>query len=108
MTSTHHKGRITNTAFTVDTVFTNVPAQDFAFDLLSRGSEALHEALAETPRNDAGQCQRVLAACELVASANGHPSAPSGWCRMMESWLVKRQFAPAPATVELAAQHVTQ
>lgn len=94
--------------FTATTLFTNVEAQDLAFDILTQGLEPLHKTLAQKGRRSFPLLHRILAACEFVAAANGHPGAESGWCAMLEHWLFENNYVPAPATVALAANHVRQ
>ena len=86
-------------AFPNPDAFTNVEAQDFAFELLSRGSEWIHEVLEKKGRSDA-HAKRIIAAGETVAAANGHPPAETGWCTSIEEWLFESAFTPDQATVE--------
>lgn len=92
--------------FEADDFFTNVEAQDFAFEIKTRGADALHEVLRQKPHQNVNSVQRILAACELVAAANGHPPLSAGWCAMLESWLLKSKFVPTPAILELACKQL--
>jgi hypothetical protein len=94
--------------FTAESFFTNAEAQDLAFDILTQGLEPLHKTLEQKGRRSFALLHRILAACEFVAAANGHPEAESGWCAMLENWLFENHYVPAPATVALAANHLRQ
>ena len=93
------------TAFTSPNAFTNVVAQDFAFELRSRGSEAIGKVLKQKGRSDA-YAKRVIAAGETVAAANGHPPTETGWCTSIEEWLFESEYMPEQATVEQYADRI--
>ena len=95
-------------AFKAETSFSNAEAQDFAFDVVTQGLKPLHKALKHNGRRSLPLRRRVLAACEFVAAANGGPQPGSDWCAMLENWLSKNHYVPAPTTVELAANHVRE
>jgi hypothetical protein len=94
--------------FTADTVFTNIEAQDLAFDIQTQGLESLHKALEQKGRLSLPRFHKILAACEFVAAANGHPQAEASWCAMLENWLYRNDYVPAPATVALAVNRSKQ
>jgi hypothetical protein len=93
---------------TSEDFFTNADAQAFAFDVVTRGVDTLHREIELEPRRRNQNIRRTLAACEVVAAANGHPPAASGWCTMLEMWLFESKYTPAPATVGLAARRARQ
>jgi hypothetical protein len=48
----------------------------------------------------------VLAACELLAAANGHADAAAGRCVVLDEWLFQSGYVPDAATLHLATQRL--
>jgi len=96
---------VDTTAFPNPDAFTNVEAQDFAFELRSHGVEAIDNVLNQKGRSDT-HAKRVIAAGETVVAANGHPPAQTGWCTSIEEWLFESEYTPGRATVEQCANRI--
>jgi hypothetical protein len=92
-------------AFVSTDFFTNAESQDFAFRLSERGVDELARTFARTMRSR-GDIQRVLAACELLAAANGYADEAAGRCALVDEWLFKSGYVPDPATLDLARQRL--
>ena len=90
-------------AFTADDAFANVDAQDFAFALPTRGPELILDVVDQRRASSVAQSRRVLAACETVAAANGHPPGEQVWCAVIEEWLLESDYMPDQATVDRCA-----
>lgn len=93
-------------AFASVDLFTNAEAQDFAFRVSRRGVAEITDTLAPRKMQSRSGIQRVLAACQLLAAANGHADAATGPCAWIEDWLFKSGYLPPAATMHLAIQRL--
>lgn len=88
--------------FLPENLYMNAEAQDFAFCIGQEGESFLKETLEARPPRSKRGIQRVLAACDVVATANGHTDAMAGRCRLIEEWLFESGYVPDAAATNLA------
>ena len=70
------------------------------------GVDVLKETLEARQTQALGRIRRVLAACEVVAVANGHIDPDAGRSRLVEEWLFDSGYMPDTATTDLAINQI--